>query len=66
LSESIVDRRCSCGHVTTEHAIAAGLDVYNCEAATVCGRVCGCDQYTPQPSRPVDLEIDEELPWRAA
>jgi hypothetical protein len=60
---------CSCGHLPTEHVIAAGttgLGVYACEASAGPRRVCGCGQYTPQVPSPADLETDEDLPWRAA
>jgi hypothetical protein len=60
---------CCCGHLPTEHAIAAGaagVGIYACEASTRSRHVCGCRQYTPQVPRPADLEVDEELPWRAA
>jgi hypothetical protein len=60
---------CSCGHLLTEHVIAAGptgLGIYACEASTASRRACGCGLYTPQISSPRDVEVDEELPWRAA
>jgi hypothetical protein len=60
---------CSCGHLPTEHVIAVGATgpgVYACEALGAARGVCGCRRYTPQVRGPVDLEADEELPWRAA
>jgi hypothetical protein len=53
----------------TEHVIAVGttgLGVYACEALGAARGVCGCRRYTPQVRGPVDLDTDEELPWRAA
>lgn len=60
---------CSCGHLPTEHVIAAGatgFGIYGCEALTGSRRACACGRYTPQFARPADLDTDEELAWRAA
>jgi hypothetical protein len=60
---------CSCGHLPTEHMLAAGAagpGIYACEALTSSRRACGCGQYTPQVHGPADVELDGELPWRAA
>ena len=60
---------CCCGHLPTQHAItagAAGLGVHACEASTASRRICGCRGYAPQFTHSADLEVDEELPWRAA
>jgi hypothetical protein len=64
--------RCSCGHLPAEHLMAVGSNgpgIYQCEASISRDRTCGCGQYAPPPADPqleYDLEIDEELPWRAA
>jgi hypothetical protein len=45
-------------------ADSSGPTIHHCEAHTSFGRICGCGQYGPDLGH--DLEIDEELPWRAA
>jgi hypothetical protein len=73
MEDLVMLERCSCGHVPTEHLIAAdstGPGIYHCEASISLGRICGCAEYSPRLAddrrAADDPEIDEELPWRAA
>jgi hypothetical protein len=61
--------RCSCGHLPTEHVItagSAGFGIHECQASKANAQMCACPKYTPGSHHSVDIDIDEELFWRAA
>jgi hypothetical protein len=60
---------CPRGHALTVRLIAEpadGLGDYGCRATPGTGDGCRCTRYMPVGAYASHVELDDELPWRAA